>query len=162
VDVVREVDQDEQDEASDGAEAEAFRERRLGVLHARDRIVDRGASQARSSLGARGNVFTRRGLAAFRSVFPRSTAARRPLRWAPAAAGAGVPALSARLGPSLASAHRMRRKQPTTFVEDRSPEHDLLLQRKISELGLRLEGTVLEKLVRELEREVKAAGIGKL
>jgi hypothetical protein len=56
----------------------------------------------------------------------------------------------------------MGRKQPTTFFEDRSPEHDPLLQRRINELGLRLEGTVLEKLVRELERECKAAGISKL
>lgn len=56
----------------------------------------------------------------------------------------------------------MRRKQPSTFLEDRSPEKDPLLQRKISELGLRLEGTVLEKLVRELEKECREAGIKEL
>jgi hypothetical protein len=56
----------------------------------------------------------------------------------------------------------MGRKQPSTFIEDRKPEPDPLLQRKISELGLRLEGTVLEKVVRELERECRAAGILKL
>jgi hypothetical protein len=56
----------------------------------------------------------------------------------------------------------MRHKQPATFFEDRSPEREDLLQKKVNELGLRLEGTVLEKLVHELEKECQAAGIKKL
>jgi hypothetical protein len=56
----------------------------------------------------------------------------------------------------------MRRKQPSTFLEDRNNELDPLLQKKINELGLRLEGTVLEKLVSTLEKECVAAGITKL
>lgn len=56
----------------------------------------------------------------------------------------------------------MRRKQPSTFLEDRNAELDPLLQRKINELGLRLEGTVLEKLVLALEKECVEAGIKKI
>ncbi len=56
----------------------------------------------------------------------------------------------------------MRRNQPSTFQEDRKNELDPLLQRKINELGLRLEGTVLEKLVKLLEAECVAAGISRV
>jgi hypothetical protein len=53
----------------------------------------------------------------------------------------------------------VRRKQPSTFQEDRKNELDPLLQSRINELGLRLEGTVLEKLVKVLETECAGAGI---
>src|SRR5207248_2858336 len=41
-----------------------------------------------------------------------------------------------------------------TFVEGRKPpEPDAILQRRINELGLKVEGSVLEVLIRELEYE---------
>lgn len=47
-----------------------------------------------------------------------------------------------------------------TFVEERKlPPSDAILQRRINELGLKVEGTVLEVLIRELEYELLAKGI---
>jgi hypothetical protein len=47
-----------------------------------------------------------------------------------------------------------------TFVEGRKPpEPDAILQRRINELGLKVEGTVLEVLIRELEYELVAHGV---
>ncbi len=43
--------------------------------------------------------------------------------------------------------------------ENWSEEREKLLQRKISELGLKLEGTRLEKLVKRLYQELEAADI---
>lgn len=51
---------------------------------------------------------------------------------------------------------------PSTFTEkfkDLSAEREKLLQMKISELGLKIEGTRLEELIERLYRELAAAGI---
>lgn len=58
----------------------------------------------------------------------------------------------------------MGKKNPnTTFVEasaeERVQEREKLLQMKISELGLKLEGTRMEALVNELYKELESAGI---
>jgi len=56
----------------------------------------------------------------------------------------------------------MRSKVRSAFtekVEDLSAEQEKLLQMKISELGLKLEGTRLEKLIEKLYAELEAAGI---
>ena len=52
------------------------------------------------------------------------------------------------------------RNREQTFVEGRkAPELDGILQRRINELGLKVEGSVLEVLVRELEYELLQKGI---
>ena len=47
--------------------------------------------------------------------------------------------------PSCVPPLSMRRKQPGTFIEDRTPEREDLLQKKVSDLGLRLEGMTTRK-----------------
>ncbi len=54
------------------------------------------------------------------------------------------------------------REQTFSEGERRSPGPDDILKRKINELGLRLEGTVLESLVKTLESDLVRKGIGKV
>src|SRR5688500_16050628 len=63
----------------------------------------------------------------------------------------------------LASGAGMKNREQT-FVEGsrRSPGADEILQRRINELGLKLEGSVLEILLRELEYELLQKGIKKV
>jgi hypothetical protein len=50
-----------------------------------------------------------------------------------------------------------------TFVEGRKlAEPDAILAKRVNELGLKVEGSVLEVLIRELEYELLAKGIGKV
>jgi len=64
--------------------------------------------------------------------------------------------------PKVRGLNAMHNKEQT-FVEFRRPaEPDPILQRRINELGLKLEGSVLEVLIRELEYELLKAGITKV
>jgi hypothetical protein len=64
--------------------------------------------------------------------------------------------------PAARVEHEMKnREQP--FVEGRKhPENDAILQRRINELGLKVEGSVLEVLIRELEYELLSRGISRV